>query len=195
MTEADAAGARPPGRATSTPRRLPPPPPRPPTSSDLAPPAPYVVPPAPGTVRAAAWTWCAATLAALVALAAAALDLADLRQRLVDSAATADPAAEEELLREGADTTVLAVLGPLAVLTLLGVLCLVLYLRRRSGWARGLLVLGVLTIVLDVLAQDLLTGGPEVDRIAAIAQGGLVALALVLLLLPASRTWSREPRG
>ncbi|WP_222195658.1 hypothetical protein [Modestobacter italicus] len=195
MTEADAAGTRPPSRVTSSPRHLPPPPPRPPTSSDLAPPAPYVVPPAPRTVRTAAWAWCAASVAGLVALATAALDLAGLRQRLVDSAATADPAAEEELLREGADTTVLAVLGPLAALIVLGALCLVLYLRRRSRWGRGLLVLGVLTVVVDVLAQDLLTGGPEIDRIAAIAQGGLIALALVLLLLPPSRAWSREPRG
>ncbi|WP_299959502.1 hypothetical protein [uncultured Modestobacter sp.] len=195
MTEADAAGMRAPGRATGGPRRLPPPPPRPPTSSDLAPPTPYVVPPAPRTVRAAAWTWCAATLAGLVALGTAALDLADLRQRLVDSAGAADPTAEEDLLREGADTTVLAVLGPLAALTVLGALCLVLYLRRRSGWGRGLLVLGVLTSVVDVLAQDLLAGGPEIDRIAAIAQGGLIAVAVVLLLLPASRAWSHEPRG
>jgi len=154
-----------------------------------------VVPRAPWTVRAAARCWAAGALAGVVALGAAALDLAGMRQRLVDAAAAADPAADAELLREGAYTTVLAVLGPLAALVVLGVLCLVLFLRRRSVWSRVLLVLGLLTVVVDVLAQDLLSGGPEADRVAVLTQGGLVVLALVLLLLRPSRAWSREPRG
>ena len=194
MTGVDGGGARPTSPASRPRGPLPPPPPRPPLTSDIAPPAPQVVPRAPGTVRGAAWCWVAATLAGLAALGAAALDLAGLRQRLVDSAATADPAADPELLREGADTTVLAVLGPLAVLVVLGLACLVLYLRRRSVWWRVLLVLGLLTVVVDVLAQDLVSGGPEVDRIATIAQGGLVVLALVLLLLRPSRRWTRGLR-
>ena len=154
-----------------------------------------MVPRAPGTVRAAAWCWAAGALAGAVALGAAALDLAGVRQRLVDAAAAADPAADAELLREGADTTVLAVLGPLAALVVLGLLCLGLYLRRRSMWSRALLVLGLLTVLVDVLAQDLLSGGPKTDRVAVLAQGGLVVLALVLLFLRPSRAWSREPRG
>lgn len=154
-----------------------------------------MVPRAPGTVRLAAWCWLAGALAGAVALGAAALDLAGVRQRLVDTAAAADPTADAELLREGADTTVLAVLGPLAVLVVLGLLCLVLHLRRRSPWSRLLLALGLLTVVVDVLAQDLLSGGPEADRTAVLVQGALVVLALVLLLLPRSRRWAREPGG
>ena len=195
MTEADAAGPRSDARPPRARGAVPPPPPRPPLTSDLAPPTPHVAPRAPGAVRVAAWCWVAGALAGVVALAAAALDLTGVRQRLIDSAAAADPAADQELLRQGADTTVLAVLGPLAVLVVLGLCCLVLHLRRRSVWSRLLLVLGLLTVVVDVLAQDLLSGGPEVDRTAVLVQGALVVLALVLLLLRPARAWAREPHG
>ncbi|MCZ2806983.1 hypothetical protein O2W18_17900 [Modestobacter sp. VKM Ac-2983] len=132
----------------------------------------------------------------MIGLIAAALDLAGLRQRLLDSAAAADPATDQELLREGVDTTVLAVVGPLAVLTVLGLAALLLYLRRRSIWSRVLLVLGLLTVAADVLAHDLLAGGPDVDRSAVLVQAGLVTVGLALLFLPRpSRDWSREPRG
>ena len=194
MADADGGGRRSTVRAARVPDALPPPPPRPPLSSGLAPPAPRAAPRAPGTVRAAAWCWCGAVLSGAVALCAAAADLAGLRRRLADAGAVADPGASDELLREGADTAVLAVLGPLAVLTLLGLVGIVLYLRRRAGWRRVLGVLGLLVVATDVLAQDLLGGGPEVDRGAVLVQCGLVLLALLLLALRPSRAWSRHPR-
>ena len=189
-------GVHAPRTTGSVPRERPAgPPPRPPLTSDLAPPAPHVVPRAPGTVRAAAWLWVAAVVAGAGALAAAAVDLSGVRQRLVDTAAAADPAADPELLRDGADTTVLAALGSLAVLVVLGLLVLVLYLRRRAVWSRVLVALGLLTVAVDVLVQDVVRGGPEADRVAVLVHAGLTVLALLLLLLGPSRRWSREPRG
>jgi uncharacterized membrane protein len=145
-------------------------------------------------VRAAAWCWGASTVAGGVALVAAVLDLAEVRRRLVDAAAAADPGTAEDLLRQGADTAVVAVLGSLTVLVVLGLVALLLHLRRRKAWTRVLMVLGLLTAGVDVLAQDLLGGGPEVDRVAVLAQGGFVVAALVLLLFPSARTWSRSGR-
>jgi len=125
-------------------------------------------------------------------MAAAAADLPGVRQRLVDAGAAADPDATPELLRSGADTTVLTVFGALAALVLLTLGCLALYLRRRPVWRGPLAVLALLTVAVDALAQDMVRGGPEVDRTAVIAQGLLVLLGAVLLFLPSSRAWSRR---
>jgi len=170
------------------------PPPRPPLTSTVPPPVPRTAPRAPGTVRASAWCWGLSLLAGVLALGAAAADLAGVRQRLEATGAAADPTATEELLRSGADTTVAGVLGALAALVVLTLGCLVLFLRHRAGWRGALAVLGLLTLAADALAQDLLTGGPELDRGAVLVQGGLVVLALVLLALPASRGWGRPDR-
>ena len=170
------------------------PPPRPPLTSTVPPPVPRTAPRAPGTVRASAWCWGVSLLAGVLALGAAAADLAGVRQRLEATGAAADPTATAELLRTGADTTVAGVLGALAALVVLTLGCLVLFLRHRAGWRGALAVLGLLTLAADALAQDLLTGGPELDRGAVLVQGGLVVLALVLLALPASRRWGRPDR-
>jgi hypothetical protein len=189
MTDGTRAGSGAAGPRAVRPER-PGPPPRPPVTSSLPPPAPRVAPRRPGAVRLSAWCWGASVLAGCVALGAAALDLAGIRQRLQDAGAAADPSASADLLRSGADTTVAGVLVGIAALVVLTVVCLLLFLRR-ARWRGGLVTLGVLTIGVDVLAQDLLAGGPEVDRGAALVQAGLVVLAVVLLFLPASRAWAR----
>jgi hypothetical protein len=143
-------------------------------------------------VLASAWCWLLSVLAGLACLLAAALDLAGIRERLTEAGAETDPGATPELLREGADTTVAGVLGALAALVLLTLVCLVLLLRRRAGGRSALVVLGLLTVGVDVLAQDLLARGPEVDRVAALAQGGLALVALVLVLTPSARHWMRS---
>jgi hypothetical protein len=191
MTERTATGDGEAARPVRPPR--PGPPPRPPLTSTVPPPVPRAAPRAPGTVRASAWCWGLSVLAGLLALGAAAADLAGVRQRLAAAGAVADPTATAELLRAGADTTVAAVLGALAALVVLTAGCLALYLRHRAGRRSALTVLGLLTLTADALAQDLLTGGPELDRGAVLVQGALVVLALVLLALPASRGWGRRP--
>jgi hypothetical protein len=116
-----------------------------------------------------------------------------VRQRLEEAGAVADPTADHDLLRSGADTVVAGVLGAVAALAVLTLLCLALLVRGRAGWRGALAALGLLTLAVDVLAQDLLAGGPELDRSAVLVQGGLVVPALVLLFLPASRDRVRRP--
>jgi hypothetical protein len=173
--------------------RRPGPPPRPPLTSTLPPPAPRAAPRRPTPVRASAWCWALSALAGLLALVAAAVDLTGVRQRLEEVGAVADPTADHELLRSGADTVVAGVLGAIAALIVLTLLCLALFMRCRAGWRGALTALGLLTLAADVLAQDLLAGGPELDRSAVLVQGGLVVPALALLFLPASRDGVRRP--
>jgi hypothetical protein len=175
------------------PARRPGPPPRPPLTSTLPPPAPRAAPRRPPSVRASAWCWGLSALAGALALAAAAADLTGVRQRTAEAGAVADPTAGAELLRSGADIAVAGVLGALAALLVLTLACLAVFLRFRAGWRGALAVLGLLTLAADVLAQDLLAGGPELDRSAVLVQGGLVVLALVLLLWPTSRDRVRHP--
>ena len=170
------------------------PPPRPPLGSDIAPPAPAVLSPAPATVRGATWCWAAAALAGVVAVAAVAADLDPLRTRLLDAARAADPGAAEELLRSGADTALAGVLVATAVLVLLGLGALLLLRRRRGGWRRVLVVLGLLAAGVGVLGQDVVSGGPEVDRIAFLVLSASALLTSVLLLARRSAGWARERR-
>jgi hypothetical protein len=43
------------------------------------------------------------------------------------------------------------------------------------------------------VAQDLVTGGSDLDRIAFLAQAALALLALGTLFLPSLRAWLRNP--
>ena len=122
------------------------------------------------------------------------LGLADgtgLRQRLTDVAAAEDPSAPETLVRSGVRTTLLVVFGGQSLLALLLVVWGSLFLARRA-WARWLLLLtGLAALGFVALAQEVVAGGRDVDRLAFLAEAGLLVLALVLLLSRPVRAWLR----
>jgi hypothetical protein len=141
------------------------------------------------TVSAVLWS-----LACIAGVAGIVFALADgdaLRAKLRDAALESRPDATADTLADGVRVTVLLVLGAVALLVLLAALGVRLTLRRRS-WARWLLlVVGVLTLLAADLAQDVVSGGRDADRIAFVVQAGLVVAALVALFLRSSRSWLR----
>ncbi|MGY1807532.1 hypothetical protein ACI8AF_09180 [Blastococcus sp. SYSU D00669] len=122
-----------------------------------------------------------------------AVDGDGLRERLTATAQAADPAASEELVESGVRTTLLAVLGAEAALGLLLLVWAALLLTRRS-WARwALVVTGAVAAPAAALAQSIVAGGPDADRIAFLAQIGLVVVGLaVLVSRPVRRALGRR---
>jgi hypothetical protein len=172
------------------------PPPRPATTSDIAPPLGRTAPARPATVRATVALWCAGCLAALTGVAAALLDLAPLRDRLTATASADDPTAPAGVVAEGVRATIAVVTGGVTLVVLLSLVWVVLLLRRRA-WARWALLLTALPalLVLDV-AQSLVAGDADVDRLALLTAGGLFVLALLPLLTGTSQAFFRgAPAG
>ena len=171
------------------------PPPRPVTTAELAPPGPPRRPPRPRTVGLAGLLWFAASAAGLAGLVLTALDGTALRERLSATARAEHPESAADVIDDGVRVTMLVVLGTMAVLVLLTLLATALLLRGRS-WARWvLLVVGLLTLFTADVAQSLVAGGADADRIAFITQAALVVLAWVALLTRPVRAWLRAPRG
>jgi hypothetical protein len=169
------------------------PPPRPQLTSDVVPPwlrsdqsvRPRLVP-------AVAVLVVAAVAAALTGMLAVAADGAALRDRLTAAATKGDPSASAELVRSGVRTTLLLVFGMQSVLVVLLLLGLVLLLRRLT-WARGaLLGVALVTLAVAALAQDVVAGGRDLDRLAFVVEGGLLLSAGVLLLSRPIGTWLRS---
>ncbi|MGY1690192.1 hypothetical protein [Geodermatophilus sp. SYSU D01105] len=172
----------------------PPPPPRPATTSDLAPPIGRPRPAAPGTVRATAALWWAGCVAALTGLGAALLDSEALRARLTETATAADPAASADLVADGVRATMVLVLASVAALVALSLLWVGLLLRART-WARWALVVTAapLLLALDV-AQSVVAGDADTDRLALVLAAGLFVVALVPLLSRSARAFCRGAR-
>jgi hypothetical protein len=171
------------------------PPPRPALTTDLAPPLRRSRPP--GRLRAgllSALPWFAALVAAVTGSAATAADGTAIRARLTEQAMAHDPSVSAQLASSGVRTTLLLVLGAQLFLAVVGVLGAVLVLGHR-GWARwALLATGVVTLPAVAFAQSVVAGGVDVDRIAFLAQGGLVLLgAAAVLSRPVGRWVHRRP--
>jgi hypothetical protein len=135
--------------------------------------------------------WFTACAAGGFGLLAAVMDGTALRAKLEAAATEADPTASAQLVDDGIDTTILLVLGVVALLlvgTLVGT-ALLLWRRRGSRWL--LLATGLLTLASGLIAQSVVTGGVDLDRIGFLAQIGLVVPALVTLFLRSTRAWLR----
>lgn len=169
------------------------PPPRPPLTSELSPPVPQPAPPRPRALRTAAVLWWGAGLAAVLTVVGAVLDREALDARLTALALESDPAAPADVVADGVRATLLLVLGSWVLLVALSLVWSALVLRRRR-WARWALVATALpALFVADLAQSTVSGGAELDRIAALTGAGLVVAALVLVWFPSSRRWLRTP--
>jgi hypothetical protein len=170
----------------------PPPPPRPATTSDIAPPIGRVQPEVPGTVRATAALWWAGCLAALTGLGAALLDSEALRARLTETATAADPAASADLVADGVRATMVLVLASVAALVAVSLVWVALLLRARS-WARWALLLTAAPTLLALdVAQSVVAGDADTDRLALVVAAGLFVVALVPLLSRSARAFARN---
>jgi hypothetical protein len=136
----------------------------------------------------------AAVAAGLAAMLAMAADGSALRDRLTAAATKGDPSASAELVRSGVRTTLLLVFGTqsvLAVLLLIGVALLL----RRLRWARWTLFgTALVTLAVAALAQDVVAGGRDLDRLAFVVEGGLIVVTVALLLSRRIGTWLHAPR-
>jgi hypothetical protein len=122
-------------------------------------------------------------------------DLDALRARLAATAAANGPGTSPTLVDDGVRLTVLLVLGSAGLLV---VACAVwtALLVHRQRWARwALFGTGLLTLVAADVAQSLVTGGPDLDRIGFLTQGALALLALGALFTRPLRAWLRNPRS
>jgi hypothetical protein len=146
----------------------------------------------PRAVRGAATLWFAASVAGLFGVVMALADGDGLRERLTATAYETDPAATADAVGDAVRMTILVVLGTVVGLTVLGLVWTALLLRRRS-WARwALLVTGLVTLFAADLAQSLVTGGPDLDRLGLLAQLCAVVVATGLLLARSTRAWLRR---
>jgi glucan phosphoethanolaminetransferase (alkaline phosphatase superfamily) len=139
--------------------------------------------------------WFASCAAGVFALVATMMDGDALRAKLTAAATETDPAASAELIRDGVRTTILLVLGLEAMLVVLTLVGTLLLLRRRA-WSRWLLLgTGLLTLFVADVAQSVVTGGVDLDRIALLVQLCLVVAAVIALFLRPTRTWLRGSSG
>jgi hypothetical protein len=169
-----------------------PPPPRPSVDGAIAPPTDPVEPAPPMALRISATLWFAACAAALVGLGAALADGSALRARLTDTATAADATATADAVRDAVSATLTLVLGGVAALVVLTLVWTALLLRRRS-WARWMLLITGLVLLLAVdVAQSVVSGGAELDRISLLAAAALVVLAVVPLVARSSGAWLRR---
>jgi ATP-binding cassette subfamily B protein len=68
-------------------------------------------------------------------------------------------------------------------------------LLRRTAWARWVLLgTGLLVLAAAALAQRVVAGGVDVDRIALLAEGGLAVVGSLALLAPPLGRWLRAHR-
>ena len=155
-------------------------------------PTPTVEPAPPAALQAAAALWFAACAAGIVGPAAALLDHDALWRKLTDTATAGDPAASAALVGAGVRATVVLVLGIVGALVVLGLIGTVLLLRRRSAGRWLLLAVGLATLVTADVAQSVVAGGADVDRMALLAQAGLAVLGCIALCTRPVRTWLRR---
>jgi hypothetical protein len=140
------------------------------------------------------WLWFAGFGAGLSALAVALADYGDWHRRLMVEARADDPTAATELVWSGVELTILLAVVGSCLLIAASALCLV-RASRPGPIARWLLTLTALMTLLAVAVdQSLVAVGPTGARLAFLAQGGLVLLALITLFGRSSRAWFRDTR-
>ncbi|MGY2127786.1 hypothetical protein [Blastococcus sp. SYSU DS0617] len=160
-------------------------------TSQLTPPGRSAPPPRPWSLRLSATSSFLAAAAGGVGVLAALADGDALREKLTAEATEADPGLAADTIADGVTATTWLVLGSVAFLSLGLVVWTAVVLRRRA-WARWLLlVTGVLVLVADDIAQSVVAGGSDVDRIAFVAQAALVVVALVALFWRSTGRWLR----
>ena len=164
-------------------------------TAPLAPPGRTEQPRPPRTLRLSATASFLAAASGGIGVLAALADGDALRQKLTAEAAEAESDLTPDAIAEGVTATTALVLGSVAVLTVALVVWAAVVLRRRP-WARWpLLVTGLLTLVADDVAQSVVSGGSDLDRIAFLVQAALVVVALVGLFWPSTGRWSGHGRG
>lgn len=164
-------------------------------TSALPPPERASSPARPWAVRLTAAAMLLAAVAGGAGGLAALGDGDALRRKLTDEAAEADPGLAADAISDGVTATTTLVLGSVAVLGVALVLETVLLLRRRP-WARwALLVTGLLALVAADVAQSIVSGGADLDRIAFLVQAGLVVVGLVALCWRSTGRWLRPDAG
>lgn len=168
------------------------PPPRPAVTSSLAPPGRPARARAPGSLRISVWSWFAAFGAGLSALTAAVADYGDWHRHLMVEARADDPTAATELVWSGVELTILLAVAGSCVLIAASALFLARACRPGpiARWLLTGTALGTLGAV--VVDYSLAQVGPVEARIAFLAQGGLLVLALVALFTRSSRAWFRR---
>jgi hypothetical protein len=171
------------------------PPPRPQVTTQLAPPGRPARPRSPWALQLSAAAWILSAAAGGGGIAAALLDGDALRRKLTTEAAAADPGLAADAVQDGVAVTTAVVLGSVAVVSLLAVVGTAVLLRRRPAARWLLLLTGALTLVADDVAQSVVSGGSDVDRIAFVAQAGLVVVALVALFWRSTGRWLRLRSG
>lgn len=171
------------------------PPPRPRLTSDVVPPWLRTDEQArPRAVPAVAFLLLAAVAAGLAAMAAMAADGAGLRDRLTGAATKGAPSASEALVRSGVRTTLLSTFGLQSILALLLLVMVALFLRRQR-WARWtLLGTALVTLGVAALAQDVVAGGRDLDRLAFLVEGALLVLGMAALCSRRVGAWLRSSR-
>jgi hypothetical protein len=149
----------------------------------------------PRAVRVAVLLWWASALAGLVGVLAAAANYDAIQAALAADAISRDPSASADVVSLGVRATLWVVLGAWALLLVTTMVGTTLVLHRRA-WARWLLLgTGLVALLVADVAQDLVAGGAELDRIGFIAQAVLAVLGLVALFARSSRSWLRGSPG
>ena len=165
------------------------PPPRPGVGTRLPPPERATDPRRPWALRLSVLGWVLAAAAGGAGVAAALADGDALRRKLTAEATEADPELSADAVSDGVSATTALVLGSVALLSVLLLVWTAVLLRRRR-WARWVLLgTGVLVLVADDVAQSVVSGGSDLDRIAFFVQAALVALAAVGLLWRSTGRW------
>lgn len=170
------------------------PPPRPQVTTRLAPPGRSAPPPRPWALRVSATAAFLAAAAGIAGVLAALADGDALREKLTAEATDADPGLAADTIADGVRATTVLVLGSVAFLSLALAVWTAVVLRRRP-WARWLLLAtGVLTLVAADVAQSVVAGGSELDRIAFVVQAALVVPTLVALFWRSTGRWLHARR-
>jgi hypothetical protein len=131
----------------------------------------------------------------MVGVAATLLDGAALADRLTATAHAQDPGASAGVVDQGVQTTIALVTGIPSVVVLLTFTGIALVLRGRAAGRWVLLLTAPLGILVAGAAQSVVSGGADVDRIGLVAQGALLLLGLLLLVVRPMRSAATSSRS
>lgn len=176
---------------TGLPRRTSPPP-RPAVTSDLAPPSLRERPTASKAVRLSAGLWFASCAAGMFGVAAALLDGTALQDRLT---AAAQGQVSASVVADGVWVTITLVTCVPALLAVVTFIGGALVVRGRAAGRWLLLVTAPLGVIAALVAQSVVAGGVDLDRVGLLAQAGLLGLGLLSLFSRPVRSWLRSTRS
>jgi hypothetical protein len=125
-------------------------------------------------------------------VAAALLDETALHDRLT---AAASGQISASVVADGVWVTIALVTGVPAVFVVATFIGGALVVRGRASGRRLLLVTAPLAVIAAVVAQSVVAGGIDLDRVGLLAQAGLLALAFVSLFARPVRSWLRPTRS